>query len=287
MKNISFLLLISILFAACSSNKKQPVIDSVLTHSSIDAQTAEIIKRFGPFVQGVWVASGYIDTLSRTRSPIQSDKELGGVAAFAISLPDSKSDSIHVGYSLGNHEGANFVLYFKTGQRPNSLKTNLTDWDGKGGFFELGYVVTHNDTALVIYHYNKTAIKLDSTKYTKVADKPADENDAAWGIQYITNKKLITGEYLMSDSTGSTRKATFNDHGKVTGFPGFENYYVNTDFSVEPGTNPDELIFDLYSRHQKLYAFKFNADTLNLFETKDKDDSVLIGKLKYKLVRQK
>ena len=54
-------------------------------------------------------------------------------------------------------------------------------------------------------------------------------------------------------------------------------------------SNLDEINFNLLSKNQKAYTFKFKGDTLELFDIKANADSTseLVGNLKYKLVRQK
>jgi hypothetical protein len=58
---------------------------------------------------------------------------------------------------------------------------------------------------------------------------------------------------------------------------------------MTPPNNLDQIFFDSNTPPSKYFAFKINADTLSLFETKDAADSVNLelGKLKYKLVKQK
>ena len=240
-------------------------------------------------MEGVWVRSDYINDLIKTRSPYLSRSGLRDVASIMIKMPDGKSDSVNVGYSLNNHEGAEFVMYFKTRQLPTSLKLSLPDYDIISNFYELGYSVRERDTALILYHYNKTNQVIDKTVYTKVADKATDKNDAGWGITYITHKKLIVGKYLMSDSKGHRSIVEFADNNQVHGFLDFKTYYVNADFEAGPENNLDEIDFNINTKKQKGFTFKFSAGTLNLYDTKENADStlLLIGKLRYKLVRQK
>lgn len=288
MKNILYALLCTSLLLSCKSNSKQSVGDTTSNNSLTDS-TQKLIAQFKPFIQGVWVKSDYIDAVSKTKSPYKSSDKLGGVASVFIDFPVEKADSIHIGYSLNNHEGSEFTLYFKTGQMPTSLKIGLPDYDSKSNFYELGYAITNKDTSLILYHYNKANQIIDKTRYTRVAAKAIDGSDAAWGIQYITNKKIITGNYMMADSTGSVSKCAFTNEGNVSGFPDFKSYWVNTDFEAGPENNLDEIFFDLYSKQQKSYAYKILLDTLKLYDVIANADSTedVVGKLRYTLVRKK
>jgi hypothetical protein len=180
------------------------------------------------------------------------------------------------------------VLFLKSGHLPTSLKIDLPDYDVKSNFYELGYEVNKGETNLVLYHYNSNGKIIDKTLYTKVADSPETGDDAASGIDYITNKKLFSGKYELIADNVST-EVEFNDAGKVTGFPDATKYYVLTDFMAGPANNLDQLIFNLYAPEQICYTYTFNADTLSLYEIKPNADSTLLlaDKLKYKLVRKK
>jgi len=243
-----------------------------------------------PIIHGVWVKKDYIEDVSKTKSPYESSSFFSGVACMQIENTGPKSDSLNIGYSLNNHEGSDFILYFKNGQNASSLKTNLSDYDLKGGFYELGYRIKNRDTILILYLYDRRKVLKNSVQYIRVANKALDENDAAWGIEYITNKKLLTGKYLLTDSIGKTVNVSFFEDGNVLGFKGFEHYYLATDFGGgEPGGNLDEIIFDLNSKNPSNLTFKINSDTIYLYGTYLNQDSteLIAGKLKYRLVKQK
>jgi len=288
MKNIFYSILVISLVISCKSNVKTSIKVDSLSTGKTPEKTKSVIENLGPFFYGVWVKSSYIEDIAKTKSPY-STSELGGVASFQIGKLGPKDDSTNVGYSLNNHEGSDFVLYLKTGHKPTSLKTNLPDYDVKSNFFELGYTINNKDTVLMLYHYNKSNHIIDSTRYSKVADEAKGKNDAAWGIQYTTNKTLFTGKYISTDTTGTTSKVQFTNDGKVSGLMNFKDYYINTDFSATPEDDFDEIIFDLYGKKDKLYSFKINADTLNLYDAHYNADStkLLLGKRAYKLVKQK
>jgi len=289
MKNYHLILLCFYVFISCKSNSKTPVKDTLKNSAAANHQADSLIKIFKPFIQGVWVKSDYVNDLKNTRSPFASKEKLGGVASLIINLADERTDSTHIGYSLNNHEGSDFVLYFKKGQMETSLKTGLPDYDIKSNFYELGYSLIGNDTSLVLYHYNKERKIINKIFYTRVALKAEDETDAAWGITYITNKLLITGKYLAIDTAGTNSSVEFGNDGKVSGFQGYKSFYINTDFAAGPENNVDDIVFDLNTKTHRPYIYNFKDDTLYFYvEGANADSTELVpGKLKYKLVRQK
>jgi len=265
-----------------------PINDS-LKKTMMLTESEKFRQEFKSILEGIWVKSAYIADVIKTKSPYQSRKELLGVASMDIVLSKGDRDSSRIGFSLNNHEGSEFTLYFSLGRKSTCLKTNLPDYDDKANFYEIGYDIQGSDTSLVLYHYAKDNRLIESTKYMKVANAAIDPDDAAWGIGYIINKKLISGSYTTTDSTGNRLKIKFNNKGEVSGFLDFRKYYINTDFIVGPANNVDQIYLETDSKFQKMYNYKFIEDTLNLYETKNNADSTLlvVGKLKYKLVRQK
>jgi len=278
------LFLVLIAFTACNSKSKSAAADSAASNA---AQTqATPFQKFKQAMDGSWVVSGYITSLAKTRSPYNSRHEFSMVAAMSIGLSAGAGDSAHIGYSLNNHEGGDFIVYNKLGQRPNALKTKLIDGNSDGGFYELGYSIKNSDTSVIVYHYNKNKGLADSVSYTKVIT--FNDTDASGGIEYITNKMLFSGTYTIADTVAGL-EVKLEDNGKISGLSDFKTYLVNTDFVAGPENNLDEIIFDWSTKKQKSYAFKFNKDTLNMYETKEAADSInlVVDKLKYKLVKHK
>lgn len=288
MKRLFYILLLIVVISSCKSKTEQAATDTTSAAAVNDAEVQKLITQFKPIIEGVWVKKDYVENVKSTRSPYKSREKFGGVACLEIYLPDDGSDSTHVGVSLNNHEGSNFVLFLKQGHLSTSLKTGLPDYDVKGNSYEIGYEINKNETNLILYHYDTKGKIIDKTPYTKVANRSGGDNDAAWGIQYITNKLLFKGEYMVMEHDVPVY-VEFKDNGEIIGLPDVKNYYINTDFAAGPENNLDEIIFDLYTKNQTLYAFKLDADTLNLYYTKSNIDStlLLVDKLKYKLVRKK
>jgi len=286
MKKVFYLLSIITLFSNCRSNNKQTATDSAKTSRPID-QTQQLIKKFKPFLPGVWVTIDYINDLDKTHSPFKSFVKLHGIPSFIIDADSIKADSLVAGASMNNHEGDQFVIYLKKGINPAALPLKM-DYENRMHFYDLGYLINKNDTNLVIYRYDKNKKLINQIIYEKVIDKDMN-GDMGYGIDYITNKKLISGKYIVTDSLGNTTNIEFTNDGKVAGFPGISTYYVNTDFEAGPANNIDQLSFDLYTKHQKDFAFKIYEDTLNVYRTTANADSTLLffGKLVYKMVRKK
>lgn len=185
-----------------------------------------------------------------------------------------------------NHEGFYLIIKFQTGSASNSIIGHDPANSIEGNYYEFKFNTT-NPSLLTIYTFDKRKKLSDSTHYIRF---PEEENQKLYGdeITYLTNKLLVIGNYTLRDSANKTSKVSFNDGGKIIGWGEFKTYKVSTDFMTPPN-NLDEITFGYGSQNSKSYAFKINADTLNLFETKGAADSVNleIGKLKYKLVRQK
>lgn len=104
----------------------------------------------------------------------------------------------------------------------------------------------------------------------------------------MINKTLISGNYILTDTLNRSFKVSFTNDGYVSGFGDFKTYFVDVDFETPPGNNMDQIAFDLNSKNDKLYAFKINRDTLNLYQTSYDKDSIdmILGKRVFKLVKK-
>ncbi len=154
----------------------------------------------------------------------------------------------------------------------------------------MGYSIKNGDTTLVLYYLNADK-KLEKSVYVKSynqIDDLADKSDYLDEVDYLINKGLIAGKYSSTDSLGAKSDVIFTDGGKVSGLSEFKTYYIQDDF-MGPMGNLDEIIFEMYKKGQKDYAFKLKADTLSIFSTKASVDSTELyyDKLVYKLVRSK
>jgi len=279
MRQLTYLILTIVILASCSNDK---------TSTDKNASQVESLKQnLIPIFKGVWLLSDYIEAIDQTKSPLRSADKLKDVVTMVID-GTSQSDSMEVSASLNNHEGYNFTTYFLAGQNQNSVKTSLPDYGDKSNFYELGYETTNDQTFLFLYHYNKENKLIDKKKFSKVAGKQPD-NNPVWGLQYMVNEKLFSGNYLLIDSTNATTKISLKGDGSLTGHPDFQSYYVSTDFMGEPGASLDEIEFNLNEKNAKSFAFKISNDTTYLYSmTGDEQagESLQLGKIQCKLVRQ-
>ncbi len=280
MRQLTYILLTFFILTSCSNDKISTADNSA---NRIDS----LKQNFIPIFNGVWVLTDYIKAIEQTKSPLKAADKLQGVVTMIIDA-GIKSDSIEVGASWNNHEGYNFTTYFIAGQNLNSLKTNIPDYDERTNYYDLGYETINNETFLFLYHYNKSNKLIDKKRFTKVADEQRD-NDAAWGLQYIVNEKLFSGNYLLIDSTNSSSKINLKSDGSLTGYSDFKTFYVFTDFTGGPETILDGIAFNIQTNNSKGFAFTISNDTTYLYSTTGDEEAGELSqfdRIQYKLVRQ-
>jgi len=280
MKQFLFIFLTISLLTNCSNKETSNVVEK-------PNNVARIKQNFIHQLPGIWVLTDYINDIEKTRSPIKSSDKLHGIVSMRIK-EDIKTDSIDIGASWNNHEGYNFTAYLKSGQNKNSLKTSLSDYNDNSNFYELGYEIINNETYLFLYHYNKQNKLIDKRKFTKIADEQPDD-DIGWGLQYIVNQKLFSGNFLFIDSVNNRTTVSLKSDGSLAGHPDFNEFYIFTDFMGGPETSLDEICFNQQSKSPSCFAFQFNNDTIYLYSTRgdeEGDEDLQHDKLRYKLVKQ-
>jgi hypothetical protein len=250
-------------------------------------RSAELAKQFSPLLNGVWVVSDYIDDIAKTRSPLRSSGKLATITEMILDMKGITGDSTHIIASLGNHEGSDFILYFREGETSSSLLTDIKGFENKIDSYELGYVINNADTSLLLYRYNKDKKLLEKTKYIRSPKRISPEN-LGDGLQYLVNKKIMAGSYKITDSTGNETTVKFTIEGKTTGLKVFKTYFVLTDFVAASENATDEICFGTQTNDQKCYGFEFKGDTLHLFEpAKNEMDTLFTpGPSIYKFVKQ-
>ena len=265
-------------FVACKQPKQK----------ATSGKQIDLSQKFKPFLHGIWVPADYVTELVNTKSPHKASDYIKFISEFVIDTNSNSRDSLEVGVSLGNHEGSQFVLYFKEGQSSNALVTNISDFEDKSGFYDLGYGKELSDTFLMLYHYNRDKKLIDQTKYIKVKEaKPGKSLED--GFQYMVNKKLVAGSYEATDTTGKKLVVRLYNDGTLSGFPNSKTYYILTDFVAENEEGPDEICFDIQTSNQNCYGFQIKGDTISLFKTQeDKDDTQIANNpVVYTLIKRK
>ena len=216
------------MFIGCRSKTKSPSTDSISSSVSAKDQSAELIQKFKPIIQGVWVKSDYIDKVIKTKSPLKAMGEASGITTMVFNTDKISGDSLKVGVGWENHEGGELTLKFEQGLFKNSLKVYLGT-DTSGGFHEIGLSFDKRDTTLVLYHFNKHNKVIEKISYLKVYNHIGDDLGSA--IHYIINKQIIAGTYSTKDSIGIPSPVNFTTEGNISGFLGFKTYYLNIDIN--------------------------------------------------------
>jgi len=280
MKNTFYAFIIISFLFSCKSNIQQKAQDTAtIKTKSISIQSQALIKKFKPIIQGVWVKKDYIDKVIQTKSPLAAADECRGITTMYINTDHITGDSIVFMAGYYNHDGANVTVKFRAGKSPSSILFNNKD---------LSYSIEKNDTTITVFQFDERKQKMIKANYTRALKQQPDD-DLGYGINYIINKGLIAGNYIMTDTAGTTSKVISTNEGKVSGFLDCKKYELNIDLNSEPMNNLDEIGFDIRSSNHKSFSYKIIGDTLSFYDTHPNSDSteLILGKRIYKLVKQK
>jgi hypothetical protein len=280
MKNSFYTFLIISLLFSCKSNTKQKSQDT-LKSQSVNNQTEALIKKDLSIMQGVWVKQDYIDKITKTRSVLSAMDEAFDIITIYIDKSNIKGDSL-VAPTGNSHEGSEIILHLQKGSTPESIK------DFGGG--EVRYSFEHGDTILLFTRIDDSNKKSITTKYIKALNTiPKPDGYLGSGIDYLINKALVSGNYIMTDTTGSSTKVSFTNDGKVSGFLNYSKYGINFDLISDVMDNLDEISLDGHTKNHASFSYKIIGDTLSLYNTYPSTDSteLILGKRIYKLVKQR
>jgi len=255
---------------------------SCQTHGTrTDNASSNQIADVKSIINGNWYEPTYIADIQKTKSPFQSQNSLATMVEIDIDISQVIDDTLEVG-APSVHEGTNFRIIFSPGLTPNSVKTDIIDYENESNFHEIGYNISTKDTTLIVYRYDKNKKLLGQMEYKKAPKSPES------ALQYMVNKTLFSGNYKAVDSSGQPLTLNFSNDGIVTGLPNYKKYYVLTDFVAGPENNLDQVCFDIQTANQKCFAYEIKGDTIKLHDTKESSDHIdlLLGQLKYILIKQ-
>lgn len=287
MKYFLYFLLISSACLSCKTKDKQNTKDSLAVSTPLN-ETQQLIDKFKPILQGVWVKSDYVDDVAKTRSPLAAfPKADPTITTMVIEADAIKGDSVMIDVGYGLHEGGNLILRFHPGKINSSIVGYSSGGNIANSNYEFTYSTKKGDTTLTLYTYDEHKKLADSAKYFKAFHDQRGK-ELGYATYYSINRVLFAGNYSLTDSLNNTATIRFTSDGKMSGLNDLKTYFIAVDFTTPP-KNMDEIYFSDGNKDQRSYTFKFKADTLNLFETSfDKDSIDLIkGKLKYQLIRKK
>ena len=102
------------------------------------------------------------------------------------------------------------------------------------------------------------------------------------------NKTLFSGTYERVDFLGPPSEIKLTNDGAITGMPNWNKYFVIADFVAAGDSATDEICFEINTKNQICFAYKFDGDTLRLFrEIQDKNKEFQkLGDLEYEFVKK-
>ncbi|HEY2580995.1 MAG TPA: hypothetical protein VGI43_04275 [Mucilaginibacter sp.] len=273
MKKLFFAFLAICVFATCKgrtdSSTNKPTGDSSI-------RTQKLIKKFTPIIQGDWINKYYAEKLIQSKSPLAA-LNFRDVVSIEINTDSIKGDSL---VCLGGdaHDSGYSTLKFVAGKKPSTIKFNGQD---------LSYSVEKGDTTIRLAYYDGE--KKQFLFHTYIRAFKRLRGNLGDALEEYIDKMLVAGNYNLIDSTKSSITVHFDEKGQVKGFLDFDKYFVNYDLNSDVNDNLDAMYFKGPNHEQLNFTFKISADTLKLYDTNENVDSteLLVGKLKYKLVRQR
>ncbi|WP_374949373.1 hypothetical protein [Mucilaginibacter sp.] len=262
------------IIVALASCKGKPTAPLSVQKSATDS-TQLLIAKLKPILQGVWVKQDYIQKVIASKSPLAGLDKVIGITTIQFNIDNIEADSLQAKVSYDNQQAGGVELIFRPGKHTPAMPF---------GENELSYSINGGDTSLILHQFYQNNWVL--TPYVR-ALKNWNGRELQEGIIYLINKNIFAGTYQLTDDTGKTCIVKLSIDGRISGMPNFSTYLAENTFDSKLKNNLDQITFDIFSSNEKTYAFNFEGNTLNLYETKTAGNStqLLQGKLKYKLVK--
>jgi len=199
------------------------------TEKQKDSQTTEDFKSLETIIPfaGFWVNERYLNDIKKSKSPRESQ----GFYESCITIPE------------------------------RTLQVTRMVWGFHDGGADL-VVVKNKDRYQFYYKYNDTIrdfaqdIEIISKEKIKIGDNFFIKTNSNFLEEILFKSKYV-------DSNGTT--VEFTATGKVVGLGDYKIYRPLYDYNAE-GMNVDQIALLQTEKDGKLFGFKFNADTLLIYE---------------------
>ncbi len=221
-------------------------------------------------LEGSWVNAVYLDDLAKTRSPRQSFDKIGEIAQVSISSKGLKGDTLIGGLSYNGHEGGQYLIVFKAGKQPNSIRFGELLSDLQEATSDL---IIENGLLTISHHEPNDGGRVKApSRFRRISTTPQGIDDGN-GIGVI--QTLFTGDWMMTDAGGKITMIKIDSLGKVTDAPNFDQLSVLTDYTGPPTTYDFVTIMDTKQNKSQELHFKCSDKAIEFSETKGKKEVVL------------
>lgn len=290
---------------------KNSIIILLFFCSQIFSQQKEKIEKY----EGIWIAEEYYNSFEKTKNCIESKDSFdpNEPVGLRINTSEIKNGILNIGFSsLHDHllrpEVSQYILNGKdTISEQGYFKIKLTEQNNLNEFptSEIIFFSDNLKSSLIldknkIILYRPKSKELDERKIKFVRIKKIFDNDYKYPnpLYYYTRKKLLTGNYILKDSTDkiTTTNLKILPNGTIIGYEKFNGkkiYYSTDIYCGLPVIDEFVLICDEiknYNSNCEGFVFKkVNNTTIHLYKTfprneldeKDKE----LEKLHYKLIK--
>lgn len=248
-------------FCACNNQDQAASVSGISPSNDSAAADYQKLDTALSFA-GLWVNEKYVNGLRKTKSP--SSMEIPEYSCILIPARTLMETTFIEGF----HEGSASLIIFKHGN-----EYEFWDKEAKKKFTDIKFV-----------EGNRMKIGQEFLIRLRSGDLVNDPNP-----YNIVDLVLFKGKFRGGDG----RTVEFTEDGKVKGLAGVNFYEATLDYATaEPLL--DELKLGSDMNDLKSYAFRFDHDTLNVFEVICKEmskDSVCLeaafGKKQLTLIREK
>ena len=229
MKPITIILLSVLILCSCRSNHKNQT-------KTQNVENTIVENRIVPVPSGNWISVDYLNALLETRSPRTAEQYFK-----AVCLPTRTGISAVTNRMIPGHSRVGF------------LKSRNADYD-----FEL---VSDRAGIFGIKVISDKKIRIRDEYFIKIGEFRDDSAD------FLRITSTISGMLFGGKYTDGKNTIEFHRDGTITGLENFSTYRtILLAFTFDERYTIDAIYFDWDSRDSQRFGFKFDADTLFLYE---------------------
>jgi hypothetical protein len=223
----------------------------------------EARKKLLSIIHGGWVKQEYVDSIIKTKSPYRSGKQYLSNVELIIDTTNIIGDTImNPGCSSNGKESYYFRIVLKHDSLNNPIMQMLYNHNYMNMDFFLEYSISSGDTILYMIKKDLNSGEIKSkTRYKRVYNNPPENNYSIDPTTIFLNRTLIAGKYKLYNAKNKliSNQVEFKKEGKVEGFPGCENFYLESYYG-NAGNNNYNFDYIVLSPSEKRSAFRWTLE---------------------------
>ena len=214
-------------------------------------------------LEGTWINVAYLDGVAKTHSPRLSFAQSGEISQLNFLPKNLKGDTLVGELSYNGHEGGQYLVVFKAGKQPNSVRFGEYSTDVKETPSDLSI---ENGVLSITHHDPNEGGRVKAPyRFRRISRSPISLDDGS-GVAVV--QTLFVGDWLLKDAAGKSTMVSIDSLGNFKGKTNYVKLSVFTDYTGPEVSQDEATILDETKKEPLSVHFKHVGKAIAFSEKK-------------------